>query len=201
MVYASKDYGDLTPLLPFFVLDVAYQIYTHDILPLRCSHQAQRWRTEWGRNYGLMNRRFFASFNDEQKDAVIDRMDDLESFIEESVLSAREVVRDFLLREDACPEEMVGPVSACLISNILIQSASIIWEQVYTDPHGRPRKNQYIETIARASSRFLNSWLKPDRDIRCNDDKGVDDSAVRMQSRLVAWLKQSNDGSGKEGEA
>lgn len=189
--YVTNRAGDLTPLLPFFVLDVAYQIYQREVLPLQCTQNAQRWKKEWGRVYGLLNRSFFAAFDDDQRDAIIDRMDDLSEYVSGAVDNVLEKVRAFLRTNT--PEEKIPVVASCLVCNVLAQTAAIAWEQIYTDRKGRPMKNPYIERVASASSNFLNSYSRPQGRIRCNDDKEVDDSATKLQARIIGWLKETAD--------
>ena len=129
--------------------------------------------------------------DDDQRDAIIDRMDDLSEYVSEAVDNVLEKVRAFLRTNT--PEEKIPVVASCLVCNVLAQTAAIAWEQVYTDRRGRPMKNPYIERVASASSNFLNSYSRPQGRIRCNDDKEVDDSATKLQARIIGWLKETAD--------
>lgn len=189
--YVTTNRNDLTPLLPFFILDSAYLIYQKEVLPLQCSHRAKFWKDEWKRAYGLLNRSFFAAFSDEQRDSIIDRMDDMAEYLEDAIADTLGRVSTFLIGK--APEEKRGVVASCLVCNILAQDAAIVWEQVYTDAKGHPLKNSFIEKITRASSKFLNSYSPPDERIRCNDDEGIDASTIRLQTRIVEWLKKASE--------
>lgn len=184
--YITNDANDLTPLLPFFILDLAYQLYLSHVLPLQCSHEARRWRSEWSKTYGKLNREFFSSFDDDQTDAVIDRMESLEAFVDEDINAVRKVVADYLAA--SVPSDKTETIAVCMVCNVLAQSASLIWEKVYRGENGQGVPNRDIERLVHATSAFLNSWHKPDRYVNCNDDEAVDSAIVKLQARIVAWL-------------
>lgn len=187
--YVTNDADDLTPLLPFFILDVEYQLYSKYILPLRCSHDARRWKAIWGQTYTALNRDFFSAFTDEQRDAVIERMDGMTDFVSEDIVKTQDTVVAYLATQ--IPRDKCGVISVCMMCSALAQSAGIVYEQVYRGEKGRGAKNPRIEKLIHCISRFLNSWHKPDRHITCNDDSEVDAAVTRLQARLVAWLPES----------
>ncbi len=188
--YFTNDADDLTPLLPFFILDEVYQLYSKYVLPLQCKHDARHWKTVWGKTYTKLNQDFFSSFNADQTDAVIDRMDGFEEFIAPLLKQTLDSVSAFLsplVPQDKCPV-----ISACMVCSVLAQCASIIWYQVYRDGD-KNASNPLIEKLIHVISQFRNSWHKPDRHIVANDDSKVDESVNLLQSRIVAWLHESHD--------
>jgi SH3-like domain-containing protein len=189
--YITKDKEDITPLLPFFILDTVYQLYLKHILPLECSHDAQHWRSVWRDTYGALNREFFKAFDDDQRDAVIDRMESMEEFIAGEAERTRATTEAFLATK--IPADKVFIVSVCMVCNVLAQSASLIWQKVYRDAAGRGTVNRSIEKLAHVISKFLNSWHKPACYINCNEDEAVDSAVTALQARVVGWLKTTRD--------
>ncbi len=187
--YFTDNADDLTPLLPFFILDEVYQLYLKHILPLECSHEARRWKVIWGKTYTDLNHKFFSAFDDDQRDAVIDRMDGFARFVEDSVKETYEASVAYLATQ--IPKDKCHVVSVCMICSVLAQNAAIIWQKVYRGQDNKGSQNAHIERLLHATSRFLNSWHKPDRHVTCNDDSEVDASVTRLQSRIVAWLAES----------
>lgn len=185
--YITKDKEDVTPLMPFFILDTVYQLYSKYILPLDCSHDAQHWRNIWRDTYGALNREFFKAFDDDQRDAVIDCMESMEGYIAEEVERTRATAEAFLSTK--IPSDKVFIVSVCMVCNVLAQSASLIWQKVYRDANGRGTVNKSIDKLAYVISKFLNSWHKPSCYINCNDDEAVDSAVTALQARVVGWLK------------
>ena len=49
----------LEPILPFFMLDAAYNMWLKDVQPIECKHEAKKMKKEWVTKYGLFNRSFF----------------------------------------------------------------------------------------------------------------------------------------------
>ena len=187
--YITSDADDLTPLLPFLILDVEYQLYLKYILPLECAHESARWKKEWGRTYTALNNSFFSAFDDDQCEAVIDRMGSLEEYVSDSIEQTRAAASDYLSK--FVPHDKINVVSVCMVCSVLAQSAGIIWDSIYRDASGRGIPHRGIDRLIHAISAFLNSWHKPSQYINCNDDPTVDSAVVALQARLVGWLRQS----------
>lgn len=54
--------GTLEPILPFFMTDVAYNIWRKDISPIPCRHELKQLKKMWITRYGVFNRQFFRAF-------------------------------------------------------------------------------------------------------------------------------------------
>lgn len=189
--FMTNNADDLTPLLPFFILDIAYQLYLKYVLPLDCSHEAQRWKNVWSSSYNKINAKFFSAFDDNQRDAVIERMDSLAEWSEADVSKTLTTLEHFLAGQ--IPQDKARIISVCMVCNVLAQCACIIWEQVYCADSEAGKKNVLFEKMAYAISRFLNNYHRPASHIRCNDDPDVDSAVVKMQARIVGWLRENYD--------
>lgn len=137
------------PLMPFFLMDIVYQIFCKDIKTMECKHQMQRYRTIWAENYQKFNNEFFRPFNEDQKDYVIDLMDEFDGYIHNTVVMMKSaVVNSFV--DDAEFEDKKN-LASLLTCNVLCQAAQHLYGDMYRDRYMRKETNPHIAAIQQAS--------------------------------------------------
>ena len=75
--YNCTNMNDENVLLPFFLADSAYLIYDEQIKPLGLKRELKLHAKRFIEAYNRFTKDFFAAFDDEQKDYVIEKMDTL----------------------------------------------------------------------------------------------------------------------------
>ena len=177
------------PILPFFMLDTMYQILKKDIWPVTCRHEAKRERNLWLQSYTAFNRDFFSSLDSEQSDYVIDLMDSFEEYINNDVLIAKVAVMNQVGRFGLSFEDQ-AVVSSAMICHILTQTASIVWGAVYKTKHYNLMASQYIESILKHSSRWMNLFFcsKSDAHVNPNEDKQICDAVNILCKKMIKFL-------------
>ena len=137
------------PLMPFFLMDIVYQIFCKDIKPMDCKHQMQRYRTVWANNYQKFNSDFFRPFNEEQKDYIVDLMDEFENYIHNTVVMMKSsVVNAFV--DDAEFEDKKN-LASLLTCNVLCQAAQHLYGDMYRNKYMQKESNTNIAAIQQAS--------------------------------------------------
>lgn len=127
--------NDASPLLPLIMMDSAYQIFSKYIRKVDFKHELKRYRGEWIKNYNAFNKEYFSCYNDELTDAMVDLMDDFEKYIEHDLFITFVQFENLFISEPLERQEMMA---ACLLANVMCQSAELVYERVYV---GRKNKN------------------------------------------------------------
>lgn len=174
-------------ILPFFILDAMYQIYRKAIAPLTLEHEPKLLRKRWIEAYNLFNRDFFAAFTLEQQDAIIDRMDDFESYIHNDVEILRVQVMNIMNRDDL---ETQSTISSCMACNILAQAANAVWKNTYVQRNGKPSPNRYIDTMEKMSYKLMNAIHGNSYHVDPNQNKAVCSAISVLCRKMVRWLNE-----------
>ena len=184
------------PILPFLLLDVVYTIFNKDIKPVKCHQQAKLVVNGWVRNYNEFNRDFFRAFTPEQRDVIIDMMDDFEEHISNHVTIARVAVMNGLPWLSFEEQRILASAAIC---HVLAHAAQVIWGEVYRDRMGRRTENRSIAGI----EKYTFEWTKAfagtvsDRKVDLNNDPAVNTAVSVLCRKIIAWLHQSKLGEGK----
>ena len=75
--YNCTNMNDENVLLPFFLADSAYLIYDEQIKPLGFKRELKLYAKRFIEAYNTFTKDFFAAFDEEQKDYVVEKMDTL----------------------------------------------------------------------------------------------------------------------------
>lgn len=177
----------LEPILPFFMLDAAYNLWRKDISPIECRHELKFLKKQWITRYGMFNRQFFRAFTVDEQDEIIDKMDSFDAYIENHVMVARVQIMNYL--QDLEFEQAVRCASLIII-NIMCQSAGIVWSHVYKNGRDRDRVNPDIQALEKLSSRFMNSYHSAisSRNVNPNESKPIVDAVDVLCKKVIGWL-------------
>lgn len=140
---------DATPILPLIIMDSAFQLYDTYINPIKCKHEMKKLKNDWVDAYNKFNRDYFSCYSEEQTLFIVDMMDTFEDYIKNDLKIAF-IQFTSLFKNESLERQKV--ISACLLSNVLCQSAEIVWERVYNSCD--MKTNRYII----ACERIMHKW-------------------------------------------
>lgn len=189
--------GDtLEPILPFFMTDVAYNMWQKDITPIPCRHELKKLKKEWITRYGLFNRRFFSAFTLDEQDEVIDKMDSFDSYIGNHVMVAKIQIMNFLSDIDT---EKANQCSSLILVNILCQAAQIVWRKVYKNAKNQDSTNLEIQSLERLSARFMNRYHDSfsNKVVNPNNSKMIVNAVDVLCDKIIRWLTVDVEESGE----
>lgn len=183
----EKDEDSLGILLPFLMMDTVQLIYSHTIAPLNLKHEAKALSRKWKENYNLLNREFFSAFTPDQRDAVIDKMDDFEEYIgnaqtiaEVSVMTAVQNVADL---------DGQQYLSQLWIAYMMTQGALDVWQQLYVYTSAGSKEEPHIAAIRHAIMELSRLAPGAKGDI---DRKRYDEACKCGQAlyrKILDWIK------------
>lgn len=187
MKYRRLEGGGMTPILPFFILDAMFQIYSKVVGPMDLKREQKMMRARWIDAYNQFNRDFFSAFTDDQQDAIIDRMDDFCEYINNDVEIARVQVMN-VMKEDCIDMQMT--VSSIMLCNVLAQAANTVWRNTYVKRDGSPLRNAYIDAMERWSYKFMNAYHGRSTNVDPNKSEGVSKAVSALCRRIIRWLNE-----------
>lgn len=179
----------MTALLPFFIMDACYQLYSKYISPMECTFLLKKHKKEWSRNYQKFNKDFFYPFNDDETDFIVDKMDSFGDYISNYLKIGRAKIMNALRQEDL-PFETREILATCMMCNILAQSAQCIWQRVYQNKLGEGEVNYEIQGVAKASIGFMDAYHHSSRHIDLNECPEVVEAVDVLCKKIVQWLAE-----------
>ena len=201
VVKGTAGVGDL--LIPFLLMDLEYSLYQKYVRKVDARRELKKVKNEWERAYGLFDREFFSVFSEEQKEWVVELMDEYEEWVWNGVEIARIAVMDEMAKREGYELDVQELLGACLMCNCLAQCANIVWEAIHVDRRGRKRKNDAIERVQWCSKRYADVWMEQHGDravINLNDNKRVNDAMNALVRKISRFPKVTMAQDLKEGE-
>lgn len=181
------DCGGVEALYPFLLMDLVYGIYQKEIAPVPARHGMKRARSRWKEAYGLFTRGFFAAFNEEERDRIVDVMDEYGKWMEGSVMVARVAMMEGMKDREFEDQKFL---SACMLCNCLSQCAQMVWGMIFLDERGKPVRNRYIDAVEKASLEFADGWFdeRGDRSVvNLNGNRRVEDAMDGIKRRIAQF--------------
>lgn len=163
------EYNDASALYPFVLMDTAFQTFDKYVRSVECEYEMNKLKKGWIRNYNLFNKQFFSCFNEEQRDFIIDLMDEFEGAIANDVTICFVQFTNFFDKEEF---ERQKVLSACMMISIHCQVAELIWEAVYR--YVKPKTNSYILACKEIIRRWCDLYYGAGRpSLNPNEDKEI----------------------------
>lgn len=190
------------PLLPFLLGDVIYGIYNKDIAKMDLPHKEEIIREHWRINYDMFNKPFFQAIGSENHTEVTDIMDDMEAYIDLSLMRLRSEL-SLLLQE--VPFERRSIIVSALLCHVLAQAAQCAWGNVYrrrrimgtvkgrTMILDKPDKNRHLDAINNDAFKLANIWhanITLDL-VDPNKTKGIPTAINALCRSIYHWVEEN----------
>lgn len=184
----KRDYN--LPLMPFFIMDVVYQIYCKDIKDIPCRHKMAQAQKRWAKSYHSFNMDFFLAFNEDQTDYIVDQMDEFETYIHNTlVMFKATAISSFNVDAPFDEKRILASVLAC---NVLCQAAQRLHMDMYRKTNMKGERNKYIEDIQKASYDFANAFPASSKDIDLTSRDDVMKMIDVLCKKIVQFLKDKS---------
>ena len=178
------------PLMPFFIMDVVYQIYDKDIKDIECKHQMKRYRTQWVDNYNKFNHEFFRAFNDDQRDYIIDLMDEFAAYIHNTVVMMKSAVVNSFTQETEFEDKK--NLASILTCNVLCQAAQHLYGDMYRNRYMQKEMNQHIAGVQQATYKFA-CWYPAGKGVDLTASDKVMNMIDVLCKKIVYFLKLKDE--------
>ncbi len=183
---AANGRDDSRMLVPFYLMDASYQIYCKDIKDLNCAHKLQAARNRWKENYRRFNAAFFMPFNDDQREFIVDQMDEFYDYIHYKIVLLKTTIMNVFSPDASTDEKVI--LSSVLASNALAQMAQNYYEDMYRDEYFRKTRNHTIECVVRSSYDFAKHFpVSKTVDLTSSD--AVSQQITLLVREVISYLK------------
>jgi hypothetical protein len=193
------------PLMPFFIMDVCYQIYCKDIKNIPCKHLMKQAKTRWNESYHKFTSDFFRAFNQDQTDYIVDLMDEFNDYIHNYVVMLKSSVMNHISGDASFEDKKI--LGALMVCNVLAQSAQILYGEMFrsgTKVYEARKINAVITVMPKESDPYIDAVRKASYDIArlYPTTKGVDltasDKVMGMVhtlcTNIIKFLKEKENG-------
>lgn len=179
------------PLLPFYIMDVVYQIYCKDVKDIPCRHKMAQAKKRWAKSYHSFNMDFFLAFDEDQTDYIVDQMDEFGTYIHNTLVMFKSAAIS-AFNADAPFEEkkILASVLAC---NVLCQAAQHLYMDMYRKTNMKGERNKYIEDIQKASYDFANAFPASSKDIDLTSRDDVMKMIDVLCKKIIAFLRSKEE--------
>ena len=143
------DGRSMQPLGVFCLHDYIFQLFNKDIRDIKLSHEGNKWKNEWRKANDLHFKKFFMELNDDQRDAIIDIMDDFTEYTQNSVELIRFAVMDCVNDVPVDCQKIIASMQVC---NVFAQLAQMRWQEMIKPMRFFSNKLKYNDAVRRYSS-------------------------------------------------
>lgn len=143
-----KDEADdsIHVLMPFVMMDVAYEYYTKNILRYKAKQWAKKCKSNWADSYKEFNDFLFQSFDPDMQNAFMDKMDKFKKFMYVDIIALQAKMLRCLPTKSSQEKRQI--IAAAMLFNRIAREAQDWWCTFYT-------KTVHIRT----SEGFLNHQI------------------------------------------
>ena len=189
----GTDQDDGIAIVPYILVDISYQFYASDILPLQLRHEAKRARTKWADSQHRCMRELSSCYTPDEYGEFLDLMDELAEFVSNDLVVLRVQGMNCVAEHFQFEQQKI--ISSVLVSNYVALLAQEIWTATHTNARGdKAVENANINGIMQWSKEFSREYINQfDRaDFTVPDEKVEQlNVAVKVFVRKVAkWVKE-----------
>ncbi|MBQ0153936.1 MAG: hypothetical protein KBS70_04025 [Bacteroidales bacterium] len=145
-------------LMPFIIMDVAYEYYRRDIKPLELRQLTKKYRKEWKEAYDRFNHYFFDALDADMQDAFCDKMDSFKRFMYLDIVKLQSKMIRCLPDGISAQEKQV--VAAALLSNRIARIAQDMWGACYQVNGTMPSQHSGLNGILTYTKAFAKEYVK-----------------------------------------
>lgn len=189
--------GDATQLLvPFLLMNIAYQIYCKEIKPKPFQHEARKYLTAFSKEYKLFNNELFRNLDCDEAEYVTDEMDKGYDALQNYIMLVRIELMNSLEVYGEKPRDVLTSVLLC---DLICQISGIMWNEMYRVlPYRKGETNMHIKCMRKYLILIANSYER-DLNVKFKCDLNNGDK-LKMNCTILArkaaeWLvNEKNDG-------
>lgn len=188
--------GDGTQLLvPFYIMDICYQIYTKEVRNREFRHEARKYLTDFASEYKAFNWDLFRALDVDDAEFVTDEMDSLGVYLHNNIEICRMELYTSL---DVYGEKARNILTSLLLCDLLCQISGILWTTEYTTlPYRKGETNMHLKRMRKCLTKVMYSYERDlNVDFICNLNNGerLNKACRVLVQKAMMWLtKEEKD--------
>lgn len=187
--------GDATQLLvPFLIMDIAYQIYCKEIKPVPFKHEARQYLTRFSTEYKKFNNDLFRHLTIDESEYVTEEMDNGYEVLQNYIMLVRVELMNSL---DVYGEEARDVLTSLMLCDMMCQISGVMWQEMYrTRAYRKGETNMSIKCMRNCLLSVAKSY---ERDLNvnfvCNLNNGerLHKNCMVLARKAGEWLIREND--------
>ena len=181
----NKD--NVSALMYFFLMDASQQIFSKDVAKQPCSGMQSRLMGRMREGYHLFFKNFFAAFNPDQIDYLLEKADAYEDFIQHHVDIAEIAMQEC---DNGRPIEEQREISRCWLCNLLAASAQDFHGECWRTGRNQPLFDRYIDQVLKASKEYSRLRFGEGPELTEKQFNRVQLSVRIIAKKTCEWLYQ-----------
>lgn len=188
------------PILPFYVMDVVYEIYCKYVMPIPAARELKKAKNEWRDAYNLLDRDFHRAFTQDEWADISDQMDAFREYIGNQLTIAIINVMDCFKQFTT---EQAQAIASLAIADVLSTTAQVLWGNIYRNfirtRFGRekdvPAVNQYIAAVTRAIRNYVDLYYLSigGEWVQVEPSKKIVDARDSLVKKVVRYLEYGKE--------
>lgn len=175
-------------LAPWYIMDMCYQIYTHEVKPYPLKGEKKKYIKMFAEEYHAFNQDLFRHLTIEENDAIIEEMDNYTHEINNHFMVVKCAILDALQRYGE-EQYLLGGL---MEMHILIQIADIMWTDLYrTRSYGRGENNMHLARMKKyvmLVATIHEKGLKYEGTIDLSQSKALRDASMVLAKKTAEWV-------------
>ena len=187
--------GDATALLaPYYLMDIAYQIYCKEIKNREFKHEARKYLTDFAKEYKAFNSDLFRTLTMDEADFMMDEMDNLGTELHNYIEMCKMELYTAL---DAYGESARDVLASILLCDLLCQIAGLLWTNLYVYlPNRKGETNMHLKYMRKCLIKMANSYerdLNVDFVCNLNNAEKLKNTCFALANKVVTYLNREDD--------
>lgn len=192
--FCCSNINDENVLMPFFLADSAYLIYDEQIKPLGLKRELKMYATKFIEAYRSFTKDFFAAFDEEQKDYIVEKMDALFGSIAYDIEVFRMGIINHMVQFPMEVRQTLASLSALMH---MTQCTWIIYLHVFV-AQGAPMYNKDLQGMMSFSHSLFQAYANQKAN-RINVDElnkvaAISASSRVLCNRILKFIKLTKEG-------
>jgi len=190
-VSGDKVEGDITPMLPWLLVDAGWLLVSRNIEQVRFRFDIQKHKMLMRKRYSEMMDYLFSAFGEDETDAVIAKMDEMERVIGNDITIAQMAFMRAI--GDGTTTEQRIIMTSAMVSNIFNTLAETALKRSFRLSGKMRQMAMTLHSLVNEIEQFGASY------IRLNNienfyvteaaERDLDQSVMALEKKIVSWLK------------
>ena len=181
--HGNKD--NLSPLMFFFLMDASFQVFDKDVSKQVCKGKEKAYMRRMKEAYHLFFKDFFAAFDIEQTDYLMDKVDAFEEYIQHHLDIAEIAIQEC---DNSLPIETQREISRTWLCNLLAADAQDFHGECWKTGRRQPLCNRYIDQVLKASKEYARLRFGEGPVMTERQFTRVQDSVRIIARKVCAWI-------------
>jgi hypothetical protein len=178
-------------------MDAAYQIFVADIKPVKCRMEMKKCRNMLSGAFNSYWKRFFAVFDKDETDTIVDIMDGYSEFINNQIIQLKVAAMNVIVKYvPDFPSQKI--LASCFVCCALCSCANTVHELIFKNSLGEDKKDTYITAVERHTRTFSDWYIERYTDCTEMIPVGSDEGVRKVIDALVGRLASYPDLSQKQ---